>query len=160
MMPRDENSPRIDCAWTVDVAGFDPEASSLRIFSSGSAQLVFIAYDTLYSMTIDSTSLSPVGQPPVLTLMDTSFVNFFRPPALGCNRAIFINHEHDAFLMRYALPNADVIISGCASYIQKHISPDFSPPFIRDQIMDEHSGRVLIPDQTQITVIDFALVFQ
>ncbi len=158
-MPRDENSPWIDYAWTVNIAGFDPRASSLRILSSGSAHMVFIASDILYSMTIDGTSLSPATQPPILTLMDTSFLDCARPPALGCDRAIYINRQHDAFLMRYALLNADGI-SGGASYIQKHISPDFSPPFIWDQIMDEDSGRVVTPGDTTITVIDFALVFR
>ena len=157
MMPRDENGPWIDYVWTVNVAGFAPPASSIRIFSSGSAQLVFITYDTIYSMTMDSNSLCPVVQPPILTLMDTDFLQSPRPPALGCNRAIYINQQHDAFLMRYALPNTEAV-PGFAFYIQKRISPD--PPVIWDQIMDEDSGRVVIPDQTKITVVDFALVFQ
>ena len=156
MTPRDENEPWSDCVWTVDVVDFIPSGSYIRILSSGSTHLVFPTWKfTLDSMTIESTALAPA---PIVTLMDTHFLQSLYPPAIGCNRAIYINDEHDAFLMRYALPNADAVTRG-ASYIQKHISPEFWP-VIRRQTMDEDSGRVVIPDHTQIHVIDFALVFQ
>lgn len=159
MVREDENSPQIDHSWTTNVEAFDPLASSTHILGSGSVRLVFNVQNTLHSMIIDTTPISRTRPPPIVMLMNTSFLRSFRPPALGCNRGIFVDRHHDAWLLHYALPNADGIFGG-ASYIRKHISPELSPTVIRGQIMDEDSGRVVNANNSQITVIDFALIFQ
>ncbi|KJA23527.1 hypothetical protein HYPSUDRAFT_580037 [Hypholoma sublateritium FD-334 SS-4] len=157
MAPQDEDSPWLDYTWTVKVSGFEPQASSIHFLNSNSARLVFIADDILHSMIIDTDPHFPTTPPPIVALMDASFLDC-RPPALGCNRGILVDHEHRAWLMHYALPNADGT-PGQASYIQKHISAELTPSVIKGQILDEQSGRVVIPDNFQMTVVDFALVF-
>ena len=104
------------------------------------------------SITIESEPFSDVP-PPMIKVLDSDRVRFLHKlTSLGCTRAVVVDRDHVAWLVRHTLHD---------NLVQKPLLSSF-PPVCRAPVMDEHSGRVVVPGfagSRQITIVDFAVVF-
>ena len=103
------------------------------------------------SITIESEPFSDVP-PPMIKVLDSCGVLFFPDlTSLGYTRAIVVDRNYVAWLVRYTSPD---------NFLRKPLLSAF-PPVCWAPIMDEESGRVVIPgyagSQT-MTIVDFAVV--
>lgn len=124
--PRGQNHPFLDYVWRAPVKGLFSHALSTCFLSADSTRLIFVAYESLYSMIVENTASPSVSVPSRVMLMDvTFFLTGIGPsPALGYNHGVFVDQRHDAWLMRYTSPSAGSTFEEPA-LTRKHITSIF-----------------------------------
>ncbi|KJA23549.1 hypothetical protein HYPSUDRAFT_580561 [Hypholoma sublateritium FD-334 SS-4] len=145
------------CIWEINLDSLIARDISNCFFNTGSAQFFMTASCRIHSVVIEDTPIS--DSPPLLTKLvkaHQSYVfpryTYCRQTCLGYSRTLAIDrYKHVLWIKHYArnIKSKTILIN--------------LPPACRAPIMDEESGRVVVPGFTgsqKMTVIDFALVFK
>ncbi|KJA23528.1 hypothetical protein HYPSUDRAFT_39711 [Hypholoma sublateritium FD-334 SS-4] len=143
------------CLWTTSFnTRFTQDISTLNcFFTPNTAQIYMSTSQCIHSITVESEPFSD-EPPPIIKVLDSHRACFFPDQtSLGYTRAIVVDCDHVAWLVRYTAPD---------KFLRKPLSTSTLPPVRRVPVMDEESGRVVFPDFIQsrkMTIIDFAVVF-
>lgn len=140
--------------WEIDMYGLClGDTMNIKLNPGGCRVLLSIG-DSLCSVDVDFSSSSP-EPPPVLTVMGFwPGMEFFNSHHMvGCWHEVVVSIRHRDLLVRYRLKD------GSVRSLKKHYTSRISSIY-RLPAMDEHSGRLVIPQSKYIVVFDFALVHQ
>ena len=148
-----QSSPSV-CVWTTFITDLSAKNVSNCFFASNTAQFLVAASQCIHSITIED-NLTSDNLPHIIKVLGPHRgCTLWGQTSLGCTRAIVVDRrDRVAWLINYTSP---------VNILRKPLLSTFPDAMRRVPVMDEESGRVVIPGfvgSRDIIIADFAVLF-